>query len=329
MPIPYFDTHCDTITASMRRGETIIKNSIHLDLTRLASYAPAAQVFAVFTRPAPEGPPPSMTRDTNFFDLPDAPSDVLIRLCEEALNALTEQLDQASDIAVLCRSAADIRAAAQQGKVAALISIEGAELIGCDIARLERAYERGVRLVNITWNYPNTLSGTAMSSNNSGLTQKGCEFFKAAQEMGVAVDMSHISEAAFWDCCELAQKPIIASHSNSRALCPHARNLTDEQFSALVKLGGGAGLNLCADFLGLGRDVEAVVDHAEHFLALGGEKSVCLGGDLDGIDEMPREMHGVQDWGLVYEAMLRRNWNEDLVRDIFYNNWLAIMEKIL
>lgn len=328
MTIPYFDAHCDTITAAMARGEHLRRNGLHLDLERIGTYAPSAQVFAIFTRPH-DAPPPAGLTPQEIFSLPDAPEETLLSLCESALDRLLAELSENSGTVMLCRSAQDIRNAAAQGKTAALISVEGAELLGCSADRLQKAYDRGVRLVNITWNYPNALSGTAMSGDNSGLTEKGRKFVRFAQRIGVGVDMSHISERAFWDCCEIAVRPVIASHSNSKALCGSPRNLTDEQFMALVKLGGGAGLNLCTDFLGLGRDVEAVVEHAEHFLSLGGEKSVCLGGDLDGIDEMPGGMLGVQSWSQVYEAMLRRNWSEDLVRDIFYNNWLEIMERVL
>lgn len=326
--LPYFDAHCDTITAALSRGQRLFRNGLQLDLERIGKYAPAAQVFAIFTRPH-DAPPPAGLTPEQIYDLPDAPEETLTRLCDEALSGLLSELEANSGTAVLCRSAQDIKSANEQGKIAALISVEGAELLGCSTERLRTAYDRGVRLVNITWNFPNSLSGTAMSGNKSGLTEKGRRFVRFAQELGVGVDMSHISESAFWDCCEIAERPIIASHSNSKALCGHPRNLTDDQFRALVKLGGGAGLNLCTDFLGLGRDVEAVVEHAEHFLLLGGEKSTCLGGDLDGIDGLPHGMTGVQSWGAVYEAMLRRNWSEDLVRDVFYNNWLEIMEKMI
>ena len=105
------------------------------------------------------------------------------------------------------------------------------------------------------------------------------------------------------------------------------RNLTDAQFEALVKRGGGAGLNLCPDFLGLTRDVEACCAHIEHFLALGGERAVFIGADLDGIDDTPRGLEGAQDLGKIYEALLRRNHPEDLVRDIFWNNLVEILER--
>ncbi len=319
--IPLFDAHCDTITAAARRGEGLRINSCQLDLQRLSAYAPCAQVFAIFLRP--EGEPPGS------FDVPDAPGAVLYGLYRQTLERLHTELAVNADLVTLCTSAAEVQAAAQAGKIAALIAVEGAELLDCSVENLRRAYMDGVRLVNLTWNYPNALAGTALSRAQSGLTAAGRAFVTAAQELGVAVDLSHASERTFWDTVEIARRPILAGHSNARALCGHPRNLTDDQFRALVRLGGCAGLNLCPDFLGLGRDIEAVVAHAEHFLALGGEKAVCLGGDLDGIDAPPAGIAGVEDMGALYEAMLRRNWSEDLVRDIFYYNLLEVLRKAL
>jgi membrane dipeptidase len=205
---------------------------------------------------------------------------------------------------------------------------EGAELLGCSPASLRRAYGQGVRLVNITWNRDNALAGSVKGSG-TGLTERGRSFVRGCWELGVAVDLSHISEAAFWDVMRIAERPVLAGHSNAGALCDHPRNLTDSQFQAVVRNGGVVGLNLNTPFLGLTRDIEAVADHAEHFLSLGGERSVCLGCDLDGVDELPKGIRGVQDMEKIYEAMLRRNWGEELVRGIFYNNLMRFMERAL
>jgi membrane dipeptidase len=151
------------------------------------------------------------------------------------------------------------------------------------------------------------------------------------QELGVVVDLSHASERAFWDTAEITKRPIIAGHSNSKTVCPHKRNLTDEQFKALVRLGGVAGINLCPDFLNPSKSAKVadILRHIEHFMGLGGERAVCLGGDLDGIDETPEGIGGIEDYGVLYEALLRLNYPEALVRDIFYNNLLEVLEKAL
>ena len=317
--IPYFDAHCDTGTKALRSGEGLRSNRIHLDLTRLGAYAPAAQVFAVFSRPR--------THDWRAGYENDSPAGALAAHGTDCLSALVRELERNADLVMICRSADDARQAAAQGKVAAFLAVEGAELLGSSVEGLRSAYEKGVRLVNLTWNYRNPLCGT--NQTGGGLTEAGRVFVREAQALGVAVDMSHLSDEGFWDCLELAEKPILAGHSNARALCPHPRNLTDGMFSALAKAGGVAGLNLCPAFLGEDPDVETCFAHVEHFLALGGEKAVCLGTDFDGIDHTPRGIAGVQDMGAIYECLLRHNLPEDLVRDIFYNNLFSYLERAL
>ena len=322
MPIPMFDAHCDTINAVMRRGGSLRANAHHLDLSRLGGFGPAAQVFAVWDRPSGV-----TTREMNFAggDFPEAE---LSALFEASFGRLLLELEQNRDIITLCTGTDDAKTAAEQGKIAAFIAIEGAELVGCSLDKMWSAFERGARIVNITWNYDNKLSGAAMGSGK-GLTEDGRTFVRFLQSIGIAVDVSHISERGFWDICEIASRPVIASHSSSRAVCDHPRNLTDAQFLALRDIGGVAGVNLCPDFIGGGRDIEAVISHIEHFLSLGGKKAVCLGGDLDGIDDLPSGIRDVRDYAVIYEALLRRGLTESLVRDIFYNNLLSALGRAL
>ena len=298
MGIPYFDAHCDTLSVLHSRGAewSLGANAAQVDIDRLSAYSPAAQVFAIWG---------------GHY--------------EEKLALLRRGLAR-DGRAVLCRTAEEVRKANAAGKVAALLSVEGAEILGCSIERLREARERdGLAMINLCWNSDNALCGAAMDSG-SGLTDAGRAFVRAAQDVGVAVDLSHASERTFWDVLETAQKPVIASHSNAAALSSEfPRNLTDEQFTALVKCGGGAGLNLCADFIGLGRDIGACCAHIEHFLALGGEKSLFLGTDFDGIAAVPRGLYGVQDMWKLYEALLERGHSEELVQDIFYGDLLRIL----
>lgn len=298
MGIPYFDAHCDTLSVLHSRGAewSLGANAAEVDIDRLSAYSPAAQVFAIWG---------------GHY--------------EEKLALLRRSLAR-DGRAVHCRTAEEVRKANAAGKVAALLSVEGAEILGCSIERLREARERdGLAMINLCWNSDNALCGAAMDSG-SGLTDAGRAFVRAAQDVGVAVDLSHASERTFWDVLEIAEKPVIASHSNAAALSSEfPRNLTDEQFAALVKCGGGAGLNLCAGFIGLGRDIGACCAHIEHFLALGGEKSLFLGTDFDGIAAVPRGLYGVQDMWKLYEALLERGHSEELVQDIFYGDLLRIL----
>lgn len=302
MTIPLFDCHCDTATHARERREKLRQNRMHLDLERMMRYSPAGQVFAIC---AVDDPAP-------------------VKFADEAIAFFLEQIKENSDIVKLCLNFQDIAKAETEGKIAALLSIEGAE----QITDADSAYARGVRIVHLTWNHDNALCGAAMDSG-SGLTTAGRRFVSRSQELGIMLDMSHISERGFWDTLEISTRPVIAGHSNAKALCDVPRNLTDEQFSALIRIGGGAGINLYPEFLGLGRNIDAIFAHVEHFMSLGGERSVFLGCDLDGIEETPHGINGVQDLGKIYEELLRHNYPEQLVQDIFRNNIMKIMEKAL
>lgn len=306
MKIPYFDAHCDTALPIYAEGKSINSNPFHIDLSRLGSFSPAGQVFSICVSHRA-----GMTQETQFV-----------------LDELLRQMGNHSDKLQLCLCAQDIAEAEKKGKIAALISIEGAEKLDCDLELLQKAYDKGVRILHLCWNHQNKLTGSC-KDGGQGLSEKGRIFAAEAQKMGVILDMSHISERAFWDTLEICKKPVLAGHSNSYTLCPHPRNLSDEQFIALVKTGGVAGLNLCPDFLSeKDASIETLVDHAEHFLSLGGEKTLCLGTDFDGT-HLPGDIEGIQDMPKIYEAMLRRNWSEDLVRDIFYNNLRSFLEAAL
>ena len=232
--IPCFDAHCDTALSVHTHAASLYENRFHLDLKRIGAYAPCAQVFAVWTEHGEQ-------------------AEITAR-ADAVLSTLLQELDANRGTVCLCRSAADVARSAREGRIAALISVEGAERLDCSVERLRAAYERGVRIVHLCWNHDNALTGSATDSG-SGLTAEGTAFAAAAQDLGAVLDMSHISERGFWDVLALAEKPVLAGHSNAAALCPHPRNLTDAQFTALVRAGGVAGLNYYPKFLGLTRDI--------------------------------------------------------------------------
>ena len=301
MAIPRIDAHCDTLG----RPRALRHNTkTHLDLDRLCAFAPSAQFFAIFAPPGKDTPAAYHTE----------------RLRAERM------LRQNADICRLATSAEEVRAAADDGKVAVLLSVEGAALLNCSVVNLLDAYKEGVRLVNLTWNKDNILAGAAMDSG-SGLTKDGVRFVKAMWNLGMGVDLSHSSEQTFWDVMEIAERPVLCSHSNAKALCDHKRNLTDDQIRAVIANKGVIGLNFCTNFLGGDEDVNAVLAHVEHFLSLGAGKTLCLGGDLDGIEKMPEGMTGVESMPALYEAMLAMGLSEELVQDIFWNNLMDYMER--
>lgn len=305
-----FDGHCDTISRCLEQGGGFRRNAGHLDLERTAVFGPYAQFFAI------------------FGDAATQPGLPLRQLFQKEYAIFQREMAANSGLAVHCRTAEEADAAFRAGKRAAFLSVEGAELLDCDVERLEEAYRLGVRAVNITWNHANVLSGSNAEEKERGLSGQGREFVRRMNRLGMLVDVSHLSDPGFWDVAELCEGPFIASHSNARAVFSAPRNLTNRQFTAIIEHHGVAGLNMFADFLGADPDCDTVISHLEHFLSLGGEKNVSIGGDWDGISRMPRGMSGIQDMAELYERLLRRNYSEALVRDVFFNNLMRVVSKV-
>ena len=288
--IPYFDAHCDTIHRCHTAGTPfrdpelrafydaagdLRRSGGHIDLERAGGFSRYAQFFALYQSPrlVPEG-----------SSMPE--QGVLLH------QRFLREMEENRERILPCRTGAEVDEAVGQGKAAALLSIEGAELLDCDIRRLDTAYDWGVRLLNPVWNYANRLSGSNAQQPEQGLTAYGRDFLQRMEELSIYVDVSHLSDAGFWDVVRLSRRPVVASHSNSRAICPHRRNLTDDMFRAIRDSGGVAGLNYYQHFVGDDPTMEGLVRHVEHFLELDGERSLCLGGDMDGCELLAPSLGG-------------------------------------
>lgn len=316
MAIPYFDAHCDTIWRCMaasggddgaglpptlRTGSGLLRNEGHVDLTRDALFARRGQFFALYD------------------DVKRLPDGTAWRRCCQMHDWFTAQLAENSGRIALCRSGAEADAAVAAGKTAAFLSVEGADLLDCGIGQLQTAAGWGVRLVNMVWNHANVLGGSCADDPDRGLSPQGRDFLRELERLGVYADVSHLSDPGFWDVFRMTERPMVASHSDARALCPHRRNLTDDMFRAVRDTGGVVGLNLYRDFVG-GASMDALVAHAEHFLSLGGEKTLCIGGDLDGSRTLAAGMRGMEDVPQLYRALEKRGYGKALLEDIFWNN---------
>ena len=302
LPFSLFDAHCDTLSRCSRLDCGLRANTGHTDLTRGMQFRHYAQVFAVFrdgASPPLDGMFAEFTRQTNLF---------------------FQQMRENADWVMHCRSRSDLQQAAAEHKAAALLSVEGAELLECDPGRIDIAAELGVCMINLTWHRANALSGSHMEEAERGLSLQGKDFVRRAQEAGILVDVSHLSDAGFWDLINMTQRPVVASHSDARVLSPHTRNLTDDMFRAIRDTGGFVGINFYVPFLGRDGSLDAVFAHLEHFLDLDGEKTVGFGGDWDGCDLLPKGIGSIEDMEKGYDRMLQRNYPQELIDDIFYHN---------
>ena len=302
VPFSYFDAHCDTLSCCTHFGWDFGKSGGHVDLARGAEFARYGQVFAV------------------YHDSAKAPADGMFAEFLRQTEMFDAQLLKHSDQMVQCCTIADLTAAENDQKIAAVLSVEGAELLECDPERLELAHEKGVKMINLTWNRANAVSGTNVEERDRGLSAQGRAFVKEAQRLGILPDVSHLSDPGFWDLMDIFEGPVVASHSDARALCDHPRNLTDEMFRALRERGGFVGLNFYEPFIGRDHSIDAIFAHLEHFLEMEGERTVGFGCDWDGCDRVAGNLRGIQDMDRIYDKMLQRNYSEDLIEDLFYRN---------
>ena len=309
-PISVFDAHCDTIFRCWREYEGLDSNSGAVSLDRTAGFGRYCQFFALWTADGYTGYPSG--------------GDSVERAYHALLRCFKDQMARNQDKVVPCRTAAEAEQAHRQGKAAAFLSVEGGELLGCDPSRLERAAEDGVAAINLTWNHANILSGSNCDEPERGLSPVGRSFVVKMEDLHILVDVSHLSEAGFWDVAELARRPFIASHSNAKSVWDHTRNLTDEQINAIIKNQGVIGLNFYTEFVGGSRDLDAVRAHLDHVLELGGAANVALGGDWDGCDTIA-DLPAIDSLPRLYEHLLRHGYRETVVQDLFYNNLMRVV----
>lgn len=315
MRFPVFDLHCDTASGLVRRRaagveDTLRTNSLHIDLDRASSLVGYGQCFACFTTTQKDpgidrGPSPLV-----FF--------------ERQTDAIYSQVEANSDRIRLAFSGKDVQENFENGIMSAVLTIEGPAGFGFDPALLEDLYKVGFRITTLGWNEMNPLTGSNVTGG--GLTELGKEFVKEAQRLGMLIDVSHISDEGFWDIMEITQAPIIASHSNSRAVYNVSRNLTDDMFKAICSTGGVAGLNLYSSFVAENANIDDYCNHVFHFLELDPEgKHIALGGDLDGCDSLVEGIAGVQDYPKIAQRLLERGMSEEKVMDLYWNNALGVI----
>ena len=307
-----FDAHCDTITKIMEMNSNLHNNNCHIDIQRLKSLGSFVQTFAAFIDPA-YSPAYAMKRAMQIID------------------RFYSELYIYKDDILLCCNYNDITNALSQGKIAAMLSIEGGEALQGDLGALRNFYRLGVRSICLTWNYRNEIAdGVKDADTGGGLTPFGRNLIREMNRLNMLVDLSHISERGFWDVIETTSKPIIVSHSNARKICSHPRNLFDEQITAVAKNGGVIGVNLYPEFLNNDgkATIKDVLKHIEHIVSLAGPDHIGLGADFDGIEKTPDDINGVENINMIFEHLGKLNYSDEIIEKIAGENFIRLIKDL-
>lgn len=316
----YIDLHCDTLSRlrdAKRRGEpkTLLKNDLHVDLDRLRQGGCLLQCFAA------------------FVDLDEEPDPLAAAL--EQIDIFEAELARYADRIAQVKAWSDIEKNRRVGKISAMLTVEeGAVCTNPGI--LPALYERGARIMTLTWNhenayaFPNDVMQNRADAEH-GLKPDGVELVREMERIGMIVDVSHLSDAGIYDVIRYARRPFIASHSNARTVCGHVRNLSDDMLRAIADRGGLTGINFCVDFLdpaGRAGSLAHMAAHIEHIRRVGGIDMIALGTDFDGIDRAP-ELYDCSQLPLLEAELRRRGFSDDALERIFYGNALRVLREFL
>ena len=237
---------------------------------------------------------------------------------------------------IVVRSNGDLLRCMENDIFAAILHFEGAEAIETDLSNLEDYYAMGLRSLGLVWSRPNLFGhGVQFAFPSSpdtgpGLSEAGRELVKACNDMGIMLDLSHLTEKGFWDVARLSRHPLVATHSNAHALCPSSRNLTDDQLQAIADSGGLVGINFCVNDLRPDGEedsdtpVDLILDQLEYIAERIGIAHVALGSDFEGA-VMPEELGDVSNLGNLLEALAERGYDEEELEMVGHGNWLRVL----
>ena len=221
-------------------------------------------------------------------------------------------------------------AEAVEGESKAMLSIEGGEILEGSTARVDEFYGYGVRMIALTWNRENEIGYPAKLGADQGIKPVGWNILRRMAELRIAADTSHLNEAGFWDLIHRHSQPPMASHSCVRKLCDHYRNLRDDQIRAMIECGGWIGVNFYPFFLSSDgkADAKRICDHIDYICQMGGEKTVGLGSDFDGIDVAPTDVRTPADVPNILEELRRRGYSETAIQDIAGRNFIQYYSRL-
>lgn len=315
------DLHCDTLMELYLKHQTLENAPGHINLEKLQKGGSMVQSFAVFIPTHQSAERNGVTEDAySYFN--------------HVADIFDREMAAYPDVIRPVTTVEQMRKNAQEGLLSGLLTIEDGVAVDGKIERVKEFYDRGVRMIALTWNYENSIgypNSNDPEKHMLGLKPFGLEVVAKMDELGMVIDTSHLSEGGFWDIVKHGKKPFIASHSCARALCNHRRNLTDEQLRALGEKGGVCGVNFYDNFLHEPEDgyttIEDIVRHAKYIADKAGIDAVALGSDFDGIGSK-LEFGDFGGMGMVVDA-LAKNFSSADVDKICHGNALRVFEEVI
>ena len=306
------DLHCDTIMQLLDHPDSgdLYRNTWKIDIEKLQKAHSKVQDFALFI---------------NLGETND-----LYGRYEEMRNLCTTQIHLYGEHIQHVLSYQDVESVYESGKIGALMSIEEGGVLGGDLDKLKQAYQDGVRLITLTWNYPNGLGEPHCGEQHKKLTPKGIEFVEAMQDLGIIVDCSHLNDAGTEQLGDILDVPFVASHSNAREVTAHTRNLPDNLIKLIANKGGVIGLNFAQSFLGTSpvSRIEDIVKHGLYLINKGGEDVVALGTDFDGI-KPNTEIKDASEMYRLYDAFKEVGLSVEQCEKLFWKNADRLLKEIL
>ena len=306
------DLHCDTIMQLLDHPDSgdLYRNTWKIDIEKLQKAHSKVQDFALFIN----------LGETND---PYGRYEEMRNLCTTQIHLYGEHIQH-----VL--SYQDVESVYEYGKIGALMSIEEGGVLGGDLDKLKQAYQDGVRLITLTWNYPNGLGEPHCGEQHKKLTPKGIEFVEAMQDLGIIVDCSHLNDAGTEQLGDILDVPFVASHSNAREVTAHTRNLPDNLIKLIANKGGVIGLNFAQSFLGTSpvSRIDDIVKHGLYLINKGGEDVVALGTDFDGI-KPNTEIKDASEMYRLYDAFKEAGLSVEQCEKLFWKNADRLLKEIL
>ncbi|MEM8485046.1 MAG: dipeptidase [Bacteroidota bacterium] len=347
--IPIFDGHNDTLLNLLEQhrgqGRSFFEESTigHIDLPRARKGGLIGGFFAMFTPPPNVGAKPAVGSDPAlleaYLEKARHPVDLHHALSKTmAMARIMYEIEAAADghVAVV-RTLDALHSALDNGALAMIFHIEGAEAIDEGLDALYVLYEAGLRSLGLVWSRPNVFANgvpftfPGSPDQGEGLTVAGVDLVRACNALGIMIDMSHLNEKGFWDVARYSTHPLVATHSCVHALSPSPRNLTDKQLDAIAESGGIVGVNYHVGFLradgqqNADTPLDDLVRHIDYMVKRMGIDHVALGSDFDGAT-VPNELGDVTGLPRLMALLGERGYAAAALRKIGSENWIRILE---